>query len=54
MFSHNGKSPAVSLSTDIIKFTTDGTYNYTTENGNSGVAQGNLVPLSATSRRFNI
>jgi len=52
MFSHNGKSPAVSLFTDIIKFTTDGTYNYTTENGNSGVAQGNLVPLSATSRRF--
>jgi len=40
------------LFTEAIKFTTDGTYNYTTENGNSGVAQGNLVPLSATSRRF--
>ena len=41
-----------SLFTEVIKFTTDGTYNYTTENGNSGSAQGNLVPLSATSRRF--
>lgn len=40
------------LFTDIIKFTTDGTFNYTVENGNSGSAIGNLVPLSATSRRF--
>jgi hypothetical protein len=40
------------LFTDIIKFTTDGTYNYTVTGGNSGVAIGNLVALSATSRRF--
>ena len=40
------------LFSDCIKFTTNGTYNYTTENGNSGSAIGNLVPLSATSRRF--
>jgi len=41
-----------SLFTEVIKFTTDGTYNYTTESGNSGSAQGNLVALSATARRF--
>jgi len=52
MFSHNGKSSAVSLFTDCIKFTTDGSYVYSVESGNSGVAQGNLVPLSATARRF--
>ena len=40
------------LFTDIIKFTTDGTYNYSVSGGNSGSAIGNLVALSATSRRF--
>jgi len=40
------------LFSDCIKFTTDGTYNYTVENGNSGLAIGNLVAISATSRRF--
>lgn len=46
------KTTAPSLFSECIKFTTNGTYNYTVENGNSGSAQGNLVPLSATSRRF--
>jgi len=40
------------LFTDIIKFTTNGTYNYSVSGGNSGSAIGNLVALSATSRRF--
>ena len=40
------------LFTDCIKFTTDGTYNYTVTGGNSGSAIGNLVAISATSRRF--
>lgn len=40
------------LFTDIIKFTTNGTYNYSVIGGNSGSAIGNLVALSATSRRF--
>ena len=40
------------LFSDCIKFTTNGTYNYTVENNNSGSAIGNLVALSATSRRF--
>ncbi len=37
------------LFTDIIKFTTNGTYNYTVTGGNSGSAIGNLVAISATS-----
>jgi hypothetical protein len=40
------------LFTDIIKFTTNGTYNYSVSGGNSGSAVGNLVAISATSRRF--
>jgi hypothetical protein len=40
------------LFTDIIKFTTDGSYNYSVSGGNSGSAIGNLVAISATSRRF--
>ena len=40
------------LFTDSIIFTTDGTYNYSVSGGNSGSAVGNLVALSATSRRF--
>jgi len=41
-----------SLFTEAIKFTTDGSYVYSVESGNSGSAQGNLVPLTATARRF--
>lgn len=40
------------LFSDCIKFTTNGSYNYSVSGGNSGSAIGNLVALSATSRRF--
>ena len=40
------------LFSDCIKFTTNGSYNYSITGGNSGSAIGNLIAISATSRRF--
>lgn len=39
------------LFSDCIKFTTNGSYNYSSGN-NTGLAQGTLVQISATPRRF--